>query len=154
MIMMRTWLIIGAVATTLPLAACDGPAAPADVGPTYVAPAGMGPVTVPENDLPFEYVATAQREQQIKAGYANLQVGASREDVRRLIGPPDGVGNQHPRRGGRFLGFTYTYKIRTTAHMTRTYDEYVTVFFDGSHKLRCTMARIPGFTDIGKMNDQ
>jgi hypothetical protein len=137
------------------LAGCDSGPLPTDDGPRYVAPAGTNaPIAVPGHDLDYEYVATTQRAQQIRTGYDRLHVGATREEVRAALGPPDTAMVMHPRDSNRFIGFMYTYKVRTTKGMSRTYDEYVAVYFDRSHRLSETLTRIPGLSNIGQRKEQ
>src|SRR5262249_18030570 len=65
-------------------------AAPEDVGSMYAPPRGAK-----SDGGGYGYVATAEREAQIIAGFRKLKVGQSREEVREAMGPPDEV---HPMR--------------------------------------------------------
>jgi hypothetical protein len=143
------------IAAAVLVCGCDGGKSAADVGPLYVAPAGTAvSVTVPGHDLPFTYVATPQRLQEIAKGFAQLRVGATREQVRQMIGPPDQSTGRDPIRSDKSFGWLYVYKIRTTDGSSRTYDEYVSILFDRSCRLMCAQPRVPGWAQVGKLSDE
>jgi hypothetical protein len=98
--------IADVIVTRLYLGKIQAP--PEDIGFMYVAPrlaktdgGGCG------------YVAIAEREAQIIAGFRKLKVGQSREEVREAMGPPDEV---HPMRSKEynmpFIGWCYLYEIK------------------------------------------
>jgi hypothetical protein len=88
---------------------------PRDKGPTYVAPAGTGAATI--DGIEYQYVATAEREASIIAGFTKLTVGQSREVVRKLLGPPDFAEPLYDKQGDIFRGWYYMYKIKMRRHV-------------------------------------
>ena len=123
---------------------------PKDEGPTYVAPAGTGAAKI--DGFEYKYVATAERESNIIAGFKKLKVGQSREDVRKLLGPPD-VADTSFTKGFRdeFRGWYYQYKIRMRS-LASTNDVCVEVFFDTKGKLHWAVPEnIPDLREIGQV---
>lgn len=122
---------------------------PTDVGPTYVAPGGTGATTI--DGIAFEYVATAEREAQIVAGFPKLKLGQSREEVRAALGLPDAAGPGYGKEyNPRFHGWGYMYKIRMRAEGPNTNDVCVQVFFNPAGELKWAVPNhIPGLKEIG-----
>jgi hypothetical protein len=120
---------------------------PTDVGPTYVAPAGTGPTTI--DGVEYEYVARAERQAQIVAGFSNLSVGQSREDVRDALGPPDIARPDYGKAyNSPLLGWSYMYRIKMRAGGTN--EVCVEVFFDPAGKLKWAVPeRIAGLKEVG-----
>lgn len=122
---------------------------PADVGGKYVPPAGTGPATI--EGIKYKYVATREREGQIVAGYVKLKVGQTREDVRAALGPPDKANRQYGKEADApFLGWSYTYRIKTRAGAPNENDVRVQVYFDPEGKLHWAYPNVPGLKEIGR----
>ena len=122
---------------------------PTDVGPTYAAPPGNGPVTI--EGITYGYVATQEREQEIITGFRKLSVGQSREDVREAMGPPDSAETMWGKDDFKpFTGWSYMYKIRMRPVGPNTSDVCIHVFFNPKGKLEWAVpSHIAGLSEVG-----
>jgi hypothetical protein len=123
---------------------------PTDVGPTYIAPVSAStPTTI--DGVEYGYVATAEREKQIVDGFPKLKVGQSREEVRDALGLPDiaqpASSKEYP---GRFLGWSYMYRIKMRSGGPNTNDVCVEVFFGSAGNLKWAVPNhIAGLKEVG-----
>jgi len=122
---------------------------PTDVGPTYVAPNGTGTRTI--GGIEFGYVATAEREAQIVAGFPKVKLGQSREEVRAVLGLPDAARPAYGKEyNAPFRGWVYTYKIKMRVGSPNTNDVCVLVFFNPAGELRSAVPNhIPDLKEVG-----
>ena len=120
-----------------------------DIGPIYV-PADTGAATV--DGISYEYIATADREAQILAGFQKLKVGQSREEVRDVMGPPDMafLGRaKGPDPDVRFWVFVYKIKQMESEPMNVYNDTFIRILFDTDGKLNvATPYQIAGLKSI------
>jgi hypothetical protein len=119
---------------------------PEDVGSMYVPPRGA------ETDAgEFGYVATAEREAQIIAGFRKLSVGESREDVREAMGPPDVVEPMRSKEYNMpFIGWHYLYEIKMRRGPPNTNNVYASVFFSPDGTLHWAVPnQVAGLDEVG-----
>ncbi|HEX3355886.1 MAG TPA: hypothetical protein VHS31_02800 [Tepidisphaeraceae bacterium] len=151
---LRILLLLTCSPTPLLLLGCSKSPG-ADVGPTFPHPPATAPIPS-GHDLPWEYVATPQRQQQILAGFAKLKVGQSREQVRALLGPPDSaVPCYESWNFNKYAGWHYSYDIRYTPHHSLIYDSETLLCFDPKTNCLLFTTSSPGFgqPDIGTPSD-
>jgi outer membrane protein assembly factor BamE (lipoprotein component of BamABCDE complex) len=85
------------------------------------------------------------------AGFQNLKVGQSRQEVRDALGPPDEASPRYGKdRHATFRGWGYTYEIKTRTGGPNTNDVCVQVFFDPDDTLLWAVpSHIAGLSDVG-----
>ncbi len=118
----------------LTLLLLPGCSKPTDIGGGLYIPPPATTIPVPSgHDLPWGYVATPQREQQIRSGFAQLKIGMTRQQVRALMGPPDQAAPCYESWNfNKYAGWHYFYNIRTTQGTTTSYDQETLLAFDPS----------------------
>ena len=136
------------IATDLYLGENQSPP-PEDVGPVYMQPPDAKP-----DHSEYGYAATPEREAQIIAGFRNLKVGQSREEVRDVMGLPDSAEPMYRKaRNMPFIGWKYLYEIKTQSGPPKTSNVYVSVYFNPDGNLHWAVPnRIAGLEEVGGYN--
>jgi hypothetical protein len=121
---------------------------PKGTGPLY-APLATGAATI--DGVDYRYIATADREAQIIAGFKKLKVGQSREEVRDAMGPPDSAEPMHRKAHNMpFIGWSYTYEVKMRSRGPNMNDVSVQIFFDADGSLHWAAPNhILGLEDVG-----
>jgi len=136
---------------------CNGASSRVDIGPNYMAPDPAGPLTV--NGMTYERPATAEREEKLISGYPQLKLGQTREEVRALLGAPDGQIAVHRRGSDRFEGWYYLYyghRVRQLRNDADENDQYIRILFDRTDD-RLYFANpknFPGLSDVGEEGEK
>lgn len=143
------WVADG-IATRLLLGENQSPP-PEDIGPVY-----RPPLQAKTDGCEYGYVATAEREAQIIAGFRNLTVGQSREEVRDAMGAPDEAKPMYRKAHNMpFIGWSYTYKIKMRSGGPNMNDVCVEVFFSADGTLHWAVPNhIAGLEEIGGYNSR
>jgi hypothetical protein len=79
----------------------------------------------------FPYVASSERQNRIRAGYVQLEIGATKEQVLTALGQPD-YSQLRFTKGPkpRWLGSSWTYWFAKRSDGANTFDPVVQIFFD------------------------
>lgn len=147
--LISAWILLAIAGSCSKPPASSATTKPTDVGPTY---AGLTAATVTSIDgVEYEYVASAEREQQIVRGFPKLKVGQSREEVRDTLGLPDTARPRHSKAyNSQFLGWSYIYRIKMRSGGPNINDVCVELFFDPAGNLKWAVPNhIPGLKEIG-----
>jgi hypothetical protein len=148
LVIIVTWIVVGGAVGCAEPTPVSPTTKPTDVGPIYVAPNGTSARTI--DGIEYEFIATPDREAQIIAGFPQLMLGQSREEVRAALGLPDAATPGYGKEYNAFRGWGYIYKIKMRAGGPNTNDVCVQVFFNPAGELKWAVPNhIPGLKEVG-----
>ncbi len=100
-----------------------------------------GNLKKPNSQLTYPYVATSQREAQIRAGKARIKKGMPPDVVRGVLGEPDEVRDLFPKnisKGAKPIGYTWWYLVQRKTDVGSVEDrdeKLLRVSFNLAHKV-------------------